>query len=153
MKKTYQQQEDRVTSVHEPAMAYGYGSFDDAGIFGLMDAVKRGVSFKAFEGISKKFPFNMQNWADFLHVSGKTLSRYQKEDKTFDAPQTERILQIEMLYSRGVEVFGSEDYFMKWLQSESLVLGKKKPQEFLDSSFGITLLMDELTRIEHGILA
>lgn len=140
-------------AVKEPAIAYGYQNFDDSGIFAMVEAVRRGISFKSFEAISKKFPFNMQNWADFLHVSGKTMARYQKEDKTFDALQTERILQIELLYSRGLDIFGSEDYFMRWLQSDSLALGRKKPQEMLDSSFGISLLMDELTRIEHGVLA
>ena len=95
----------------------------------------------------------MQDWADFLHISGKTLSRYQKEEKTFDTLQSEKILQIEMLYKRGEEVFGSSEYFLVWLQAENLALGKTKPQDLIGSNFGISLLMDELTRLEHGILA
>ena len=95
----------------------------------------------------------MQDWADFLHISGKTLSRYQKEDKSFDVLQSEKILQIEMLYNRGEDVFGSSENFLIWLQSENIALGKTKPQDLLGSVFGISLLMDELTRIEHGVLA
>ncbi|WP_213083426.1 type II RES/Xre toxin-antitoxin system antitoxin [Epilithonimonas caeni] len=151
--KKYKTSEPSTIAVQEPVMAYGYQSFDDVGIFGLMDIAQKGISFKIFDGLSKKFPFTMQDWADFLHISGKTLSRYQKEDKSFDVLQSEKILQIEMLYKRGEEVFGSADNFLIWLQSDNVALGKTKPQDLLGSVFGISLLMDELTRIEHGVLA
>lgn len=151
--KKYKTSEPSKSVVQEPALAYGYQSFDDVGVFNLIDIARRGISFKLFDGLSKKFPFTMQDWADFLHISGKTLSRYQKEDKSFDVLQSEKILQIEMLYKRGEEVFGSSENFLIWLQSESVALGKTKPQDLLGSVFGISLLMDELTRIEHGVLA
>ncbi len=151
--KKYKTSESSKNIVQEPAIAYGYQNFDDIGIFNLIDIAQKGISFKLFDGLSKKFPFTMQDWADFLHISGKTLSRYQKEDKSFDVLQSEKILQIEMLYKRGEEVFGSSENFLIWLQSESVALGKTKPQDLLGSVFGISLLMDELTRIEHGVLA
>ena len=152
--RTYKQKEPELMEVNESrAVYYGSQSFDDAGIFGLMDIAQRGISFGIFDNLAKKFPFSMQNWADFLHISGKTLSRYQKEDKSFDTLQSEKILQINMLYKRGEEVFGSSDDFLIWLQTENVALGKTKPQDLLGSVFGISLLMDELTRIEHGILA
>ncbi|MDP9955598.1 putative toxin-antitoxin system antitoxin component (TIGR02293 family) [Epilithonimonas hungarica] len=151
--KKYKTPKLSAIAVQEPVMAYGYQNFDDVGVFGLIDIAQKGISFKIFDGLSKKFPFTMQDWADFLHISGKTLSRYQKEDKSFDVLQSEKILQIEMLYKRGEEVFGSSDNFLIWLQSENVALGKTKPQDLLGSVFGISLLMDELTRIEHGVLA
>lgn len=151
--KKYKTSDPTTDMIQEPAMVYGYQNFDDAGVFSLIDIAKKGISFKLFDGLSKKFPFTMQDWADFLHISGKTLSRYQKEDKSFDVLQSEKILQIEMLYKRGEEVFGSSDNFLIWLQSENVALGKTKPQDLLGSVFGISLLMDELTRIEHGVLA
>ena len=151
MKKYNVYSDPESSSVEEPVAVY-LQSFADAGIFHLMDVAKRGISFRSFNNLSRKFPFSMQNWADFLHISGKTLSRYQKEEKTFDEQQSEKILQIEILYAKGSEVFGSSDYFLTWLQTENLALGKVKPQDLLSSSFGISLLMDELTRIEHGVL-
>jgi len=139
--------------VNEPIALYGYQNFDDAGVFKIIDIAQKGISFKFFDNLVKKFPFTFQEWAEFLHISGKTLSRYQKEEKTFDTLQSEKILQIEMLYRRGEKVFGSSEHFLIWLQTENVALGKTKPQDLLGSSFGISLLMDELTRIEHGILA
>ncbi|PZU82474.1 MAG: hypothetical protein DI529_14375 [Chryseobacterium sp.] len=151
--KKYKVLDSQSGIVQEAALAYGYQDFDDAGVFRLIDIAQKGISFKIFDNLAKKFPFSMQDWADFLHISGKTLSRYQKEDKSFDVLQSEKILQIEMLYQRGEEVFGSADGFLIWLQTENVALGKSKPQDLLGSGFGISLLMDELTRIEHGVLA
>ena len=110
-------------------------------------------TFTSFEKIIKKYSFTLQNWADFLHISNKTLSRYQKESKTFDALQSERILQIEILYSKGEVVFGERENFTKWLETNNLALGDILPLDLLKTSFGIQLLIDELTRIEHGVLA
>ena len=146
-------QKEVITKVDEPSLSYSYKSYDDSGVFRIMDAVNLGINFRNFFNFTKKFPFSMQEWADLLHISSKTLSRYQKEEKTFDAVQSEKIIQIQILYARGEDVFGSSDNFMIWLQTESLALGRKKPQYFLGNSFGINFLMDELTRIEHGVLA
>ncbi len=158
MKKTkIYTQADSAAVVNEPAVIYGnpigYTSIDDRGVLSIIDSVNRGVNFSTFENIIKKYSFTLQNWADFLHVSMKTLSRYQKDRKTFDALQSERIMQIEILYSKGVEVFGDKENFSTWLETESLALGNLIPRDLLKNSFGIQLLMDELVRIEHGVLA
>ncbi len=151
--KKYNTTDTKPQSIAEPFAVYGYHNVDDGGIFRMIDIAEKGISFKIFDNLVKKFPFSFQEWAGFLHISGKTLSRYQKEEKTFDTLQSEKILQIEMLYKRGEQVFGSADYFLIWLQAENLALGKTKPQDLIGSNFGVSLLMDELTRLEHGILA
>ena len=58
-----------------------------------------------------------------------------------------------MLYKKGTEVFGTKEKFNSWIETENLALGKIKPKQLLDNTFGINLLKDELTRIEYGVLA
>ena len=67
--------------------------------------------------------------------------------------KSERILQIEILYSKGEVVFGDRENFTKWLETNNLALGDILPLDLLKTSFGIQLLIDELIRIEHGVLA
>jgi putative toxin-antitoxin system antitoxin component (TIGR02293 family) len=81
------------------------------------------------------------------------MQQYQKEQKSFDSLQSEEIIEIALLQKRGVEVFGSKSKFQNWLETPCLALGDVVPKSFLDSSFGIMLLKDELTRLEYGILA
>lgn len=119
----------------------------------LMDWVRGGLDFKLFQNMVSRFPFSLEEWSQFLHLSERTIQRYKKEDKTFDSLQTEKILQITLLYQRGVEIFGDKPNFDFWLDTKNLALGNLKPKELLDNAFGIALLEEELTRIEHGVFA
>lgn len=119
----------------------------------LMSIVRGGIDFDLFRPLLTKYPFSIEDWSRYLHLSERTLQRYRKEKKTFDPLQTEKILQITMLYERGVQVFGHQQNFDTWLNTTSLALGSVKPKDLLDTAFGIDMIADELLRIEHGVLA
>jgi putative toxin-antitoxin system antitoxin component (TIGR02293 family) len=137
--------------LYEPSVAYN--TLDDNSVYGLISLVRNGIRFPVFERFVALSPFSLPEWSSFLHLSERTIQRYKKESKTFDALQSERIVEIKLLYNYGSMVFGSSAAFNSWLDSENLALGKVKPKSLLDSSFGIGLLKDELGRIEHGVLA
>ena len=130
-----------------------YNALDDKNAFSLMKILKDGIDFSVFLSFADKSPFSLDEWSDFLHLSERTMQRYKKEMRVFDAPQSERILEIAMLYKKGLEVFGNSNKFDSWLVTNNLALGNITPKQLFDNSFGINLIKDELTRIEHGVLA
>lgn len=130
-----------------------YSSVDDKSILRLIDMVRQGIKFSNFTELVKSSPFNINEWSDFLHLSERTMQRYKKEKATFGNIHSEKILQITLLFKYGVDVFGDKKKFNTWLETDNLALGRIKPKELLDNSFGIDLIKDELTRIEHGVLA
>jgi putative toxin-antitoxin system antitoxin component (TIGR02293 family) len=130
-----------------------YDSVDDRDIFTLINAVKRGINYASFKRIADQSLFSMNDWSRFLHISERTLQRYKKEKKTFSLPQSERILEIGLLFKLGADMFGTVEKWNFWLESENLALGNMKPKELLDNTFGINLVKDELLRIGHGVLA
>ena len=119
----------------------------------MITLIRQGVSFEEFDRFASKSTFSNEEWAEYLHISERTMQRYQKEQKSFDSLQSEKIVEIALLQKRGVEVFGQKSKFQSWLETPSIALGGLLPKSYLDSSFGITLLKDELTRIEYGVLA
>ncbi|MDB4925717.1 antitoxin Xre-like helix-turn-helix domain-containing protein [Mucilaginibacter sp.] len=121
--------------------------------FDLTNMVREGVPFPYFTRLSNQIHFGFEDWSSYLHLSERTIQRYKKENKSFDPLYSERILQIELLYKKGVEVFGVADNFYTWMDTTSVALGGIKPKDMLDTSFGITHIYDELGRIEHGIFA
>jgi putative toxin-antitoxin system antitoxin component (TIGR02293 family) len=133
--------------------AVTYQSLGNRSILSLINTVRQGISFAAFMNLVSKSPFSVSEWSAFLHLSERTMQRYKKEKKTFEPIHTEKILEITLLYKKGVEVFGDKERFNAWLQANSVALGNVKPKELLDNTFGISLLDDELGRIEHGVLA
>ena len=130
-----------------------YDTVSDSDVAYLMDTIRKGVHFNLFNNIMTHSPFSLSEWAKFLHLSERTMQRYNKEKKTFDSLQSEKILQITLLYKRGIGVFGDKQKFNAWLDTLNLALGKTEPKNLLDNVFGIQLLGEELTRIEHGVLA
>lgn len=135
----------------EPSIAYG--STDDNNMMGLIALLRKGVAFTAFENFAMKYPYTLAEWSEFLHLSERSMQRYKKENRAFELLQSEKILEIVMLFKLGKDVFGTDDKFIFWLKTENLALGGIKPVSLIDNTFGISLLKDELTRIEYGVLA
>lgn len=130
-----------------------YNSIDDKEVVMIMNLVRNGIAFAIFYRFAKDTPFSLGEWSLFLNMSERTMQRYKREKKTFDPIYSEKILQITLLYNLGIEVFGNREKFNTWLDTRNVALGGIKPKTLLDNSFGIGLLKDELTRIEHGVLA
>lgn len=130
-----------------------YAATEDRGVLSLIRTAREGISFSTFSGFVDKSPFDLSDWAVFLHLSERTMQRYKKEGRTFDTLQSEKIIEIALLYNKGTEVFGNADKFNLWLDSPNLALGRIAPKSIMDTSFGLSLLKDELGRIEYGILA
>ena len=127
--------------------------FTDDDEINLANRARDGLSYNYFTTLSERIQLSVQEWADYLHISERTIQRYKKEGKTFDPIYSEKIIIIELLYKKGIDVFGIEENFYTWMDTKSIALGGVKPKDLLDTSFGITMVYDELGRIEHGIFA
>jgi len=119
----------------------------------LLKLSRKGITISLFEEIVRSNSYTIKQWSKFLHLTERTIQRYKKEQRKFESLQSERIIEIAKLQLKGAEVFGSKANFDEWMNSKIIALGNVRPIELLDSSFGIEMLMDELGRIEHGVLA
>lgn len=126
---------------------------ESAAAYGLINFIRGGLPFQFFLGLGERLPFSIREWARVLHLSERSLQRYQKDQKAFDALQSERIIEITMLSNYGKSIFGSDRRWMQWLALPNLAMGGLAPQSLLDSSIGIQLIRDELGRLEHGIVS
>lgn len=126
---------------------------DDRNIMTLIGAVRNGLQYTFFKNLVKTSPFTIQEWSNYLHLSERTIQRYKKEKKTFNPLHSEKILEIALLYLKGLDVFVDSQKFNTWLESQNIALGGIKPKDLLDNTFGINMIKDELSRIEHGVLA
>lgn len=130
-----------------------YNFNEDEDQLNLANMAREGVSFYRLTKLSEYIHLGLQEWAEYLHLSERTMQRYKKEGKTFDPIYSEKIIIIEMLYKKGIQVFGIQDNFYTWMDTVSVALGGVRPKDMLDTNFGITMVYDELGRIEHGIFA
>lgn len=82
---------------------------------------------------------------DFMATKTPTFFRTYKEINT---KQTQ-------IYKRGLDVFGSKDKFISWLNTKSFALGRLRPVDLYNTGVDedLDILDAELTKIEHGIFA
>ena len=134
----------KVSKVQEPLV-----SFSNVKPMSLV----KDFNYKEFKKISDKVPFTLQEWSDILHISERTLHRYAKANSSFPFSVTDRVLQIDKVIKRGIHVFGSLEKFISWLRINPPALEGRISVHSLRSIEGINLIITQLGRIEHGILA
>ena len=88
--------------------------------------------------------------ADLISIIPISIDTYKRK-REFNPAVTEKILEIEEVYRKGIEVFGES--FYQWMNAENIALGGVTPKTLLSNSFGIRLLLDEIGRLEYGVLA
>ena len=119
----------------------------------IIGVIKEGVPFSFFSLIQDYAPFTDTDWANFLDLSLKSLYRYKQTAKLFKPTQSEKIIEMAEVTNVGLDVFGEMDKFKLWLHTPNFSLGNLKPIELLTDSYGKEMVIGELTRINHGILA
>jgi len=120
--------------------------------FDIIKLARQGFPKKALLALAKKISLNIQELSNILHISERTLQRYD-DDAIIKTEYAERAVELARLYTRGEEVFGSIDKFKLWMKAPSLVFNGEAPVTFLDTSAGFDMIFNELGRIEYGIFA
>ena len=163
---SYNKKHIEADKVNEPMVAYvtagslnpfynllgGAKPFILSNDFDIIRIAREGFPKYVLLGLAKKISLNIQELAGILHISERTLQRYNDDD-IIKTEYAEKAVELARLYTRGAEVFGSMDKFKQWVKSPSLIFNGEAPVSLLDTSAGFDMVFRELGRIEHGIFA
>jgi putative toxin-antitoxin system antitoxin component (TIGR02293 family) len=119
----------------------------------LINVIDYGIPYSIFELIVSMAPFSSDDWAEYLDLSTKSLLRYKADSRDFKSSHSEKILELAEVTQAGREVFGDAETFRQWLETPCFALGGYKPFDLLKNSYGKELVIAELHRIAHGVLA
>lgn len=117
----------------------------------MIMVIRKGVNYNMFELIKSQSPFSDNDWAQFLGLSTKSMQRYRNDNRTFKSIQSEKIIELAEVTHVGIDIFRDMDKFKLWLNTPNFALGKLKPIELLQDSYGKEMVISELVRIDHGI--
>lgn len=120
--------------------------------FDLLTLTRAGLPKKVLTSLAKKISITLQELADIMHISERTLQRYD-DNAVVKTEYAEKAIELARLYTRGEEVFGSMDKFKRWMKTPGHVFRGETPISLLDTSVGFDMVLRELGRIEHGIFA
>lgn len=120
--------------------------------FNIIELARQGLPKRSLLSFAKKIAITIQDLASIMHISERTLQRYD-DDAIIKTEYAEKAIELARLYARGNEVFGSMENFKIWMKTPGLIFNGESPLSLLDTSAGFDMVFTELGRIEHGILA
>jgi len=118
----------------------------------FVELSKEGVSKKELSKLADHLNIGLPRMAELISINARTIQRYTGQ-KVFSRTVSEHILRIAVVTVRGEEVFGNRESFRSWLDLPNRALGNKKPFDLLASDFGRDMVLNELGRLEHGIVS
>ncbi|GAB3223534.1 hypothetical protein GCM10027346_02640 [Hymenobacter seoulensis] len=143
------------TATTPAALRKKWAAWGQAGqdAFALVMEARKGVpAATAFE-VAEAFHLQANELEAIYELSTKTLRTYSQEKKPLSAASSEKTLKIISLYNLGLEVFGEAAAFLRWLDKPAHGLDQEVPLRLLETSGGIDLVAEELTRIAYGDLS
>jgi putative toxin-antitoxin system antitoxin component (TIGR02293 family) len=118
----------------------------------LVDLGTEGVTKEALLRLVRYLEFSIDQMAEILPVTKRTIQRYSSKQR-FNQVVSEQIITIAEVTARGSVVFESKDDFLVWIRSSIKALGNRTPRSLLGSRFGTEMVLDELGRMEHGVMS
>ena len=137
--KKYKSPDIQDSVLNDPLVAYGSANY-----FAMAN------SFITKNYIKQVLTLSRLNLLELMEVVPMSIDTYKRKS-SFNPSVTEKILEIEEVYRKGLAAFG--DGFYKWMNIENVALGGLIPKDLLKNSFGIRRLLDQIGRMQHGVLA
>ena len=126
--------------IHDPSAVYDGD---------LISSIRRGITRRQFMAFVKEVKQSVSALAEVIPASYSSLTKKDRYDKA----TSERMVELAEVFAQGTEVFGDVIKFNSWLESPSQPLGGVTPFSLLDTSIGISLVKDELGKIDYGLIA
>ena len=138
---------DRISSILGGQASMGFNIHSE---FDLIEMTRKGLPTAVVRQISDLLNVSMEKMSELIHISHRTIQRKGDTD-LLNVYSTEQIIEIAEVISRGIEVLGTVEAFTAWCHGELRHLNYNKPIDLLDTSFGASMVLDTLGRIEHGV--
>ena len=117
--------------------------------YSIVFSARKGVKAKIFYDFADTIKMPEKNLAFIINLSARTISNYKIKRKNLEPLYSEHLLKIIALFKRGEEIFGTIDEFSYWL-NKPFWNEKQKPIDWIVTSGGVDLVLDEIDKLAQG---
>lgn len=117
---------------------------------GQIKMVKEGIAISSFENLCRMMNISSETLSGVINVASRTLARRRKEGHLHQ-DESERLLRIEILFNRAMEVLGGIEQARQWMMISNQALAGQTPLQYADTEPGAREVEDLLGRIEYGV--
>jgi putative toxin-antitoxin system antitoxin component (TIGR02293 family) len=115
----------------------------------IVFSARKGLKTKIFYDFADTIKMPEKNLAFIINLSARTISNYKIKRKNLEPLYSEHLLKIIALFKKGEEIFGTIDEFSYWL-NKPFWDSKQKPIDWIVTSGGVDLVMEEIDKLAQG---
>jgi len=116
----------------------------------FINAIRTGLPGNAVHAVSELLQVSKGEMYSLMHIGPRTAQRVIRSER-LDVDKSDHLVQLMKIHKRSVEIFEDGDKAVRWLKTPNFALGDQTPLSLLDTTEGIELVADTLTRIEYGV--
>jgi putative toxin-antitoxin system antitoxin component (TIGR02293 family) len=117
-----------------------------------LGAIKQGLRSDAITDLLQVTGATQIDIAKWLDITEPTLRKHIQGSRELNRGLSEHIIQLFELFDKGLDTFGSLEEFKSWLKHYNPGIDAI-PFDLLDTITGISIVLSQLIRIDHGVLA
>lgn len=129
----------------------GYEVLGVDSILDLPDKIREGLPMEALMAVSRVTALSQDMLARHLMMAPRTLQRHRRGNTLLPQSASNQLVSLARLYQRAVNVLGSHEDAIAWMNHPNITLGDKTPVELIDTVVGEERVLALLGRIEHGV--
>lgn len=124
----------------------------DPGEVGWVDVIRLGLPSASLERAALALELSVNDLSRRLRLPPRTVYRRVQKRERLTQEESERSVRVARSLARAQQILG-DDAGRGWLLDASRALGGEVPLTLLDTADGFTAVMDELGRLEHGVIS
>lgn len=137
------------TVITKDSIRYKFKDLDFTGNHAIFFSARKGLRTKVFYDLAAAIKMPEKNLASIINLSARTISNYKEKRKALEPLYSEHLLKLIALYEKGEETFGNIDEFSYWL-NKPFWNAEEKPMDWLTTSGGVDLIMEEINKLAQG---
>ncbi len=119
----------------------------------LVESIEKGLSYSNFESLVNQYRLAMQDLAEILGISPRTLTR-RKVEKKLSKSESDRLVSVSRMLEKATELFENDKVKSKqWLYSPNRGLGGRTPLQMAQTETGLREVENLILRLEHGVFS
>jgi putative toxin-antitoxin system antitoxin component (TIGR02293 family) len=112
--------------------------------------IKKGLTIDEMSALTANLNITEKHLAKVIGLSISTLA-IRKKTGRLKPTESERIMRVDRIFCRAMEVFKDEIIAKRWIKSPAKALGGIAPIDFTDTDIGAKEVENLLGRIEYGV--
>ncbi len=110
------------------------------------------IRFGEISSLLDFLDYSQAETATLLAVDPSTISRWKNKNEFLDKFRSGSLFELDEIIAEGVRIFGSEESFWDWLETNNSAFGDRKPIDFIknETPYGLDLVSDSLAALSYG---